>query len=219
MKRTFLLSMLVALCVCFPEARAVIYFEDGGAHNIGYSIDDDVVVRNSSSGFPTTVEILPGSLIYYLWINDTSQATISGSVSYLRAQNNGQVAISGGSVIGASSSDQNSQVTISSGSVGAWVTYGNSQLNISGGSLAGLHAHSNSTVIIEGSDFELFGGLSWDIDGQTILGTGTLTGRWLDNTSFAIPIEENDLSAAVIAVPEPTTLLLLGMSGILIRKR
>jgi hypothetical protein len=90
---------------------------------------------------------------------------------------------------------------------------------MSGGSVTRLYTYDSSTVIFNGYDFSLGSGLSWDIDNQTILGTGSLTGMWFDNTSFEIPIMEHDSTSTIIAIPEPATLLLLTIGSLTIIKR
>jgi hypothetical protein len=46
------------------------------------------------------------------------------------------------------------------------------------------------------------------------LGTGMLTGKWFDGTSWATSINTNDSGATIRAVPEPSTFILLGMGAV-----
>ena len=62
------------------------------------------------------------------------------------------------------------------------------------------------------------GGLA--LDGTRVLGTGILSGEWFDGTRWTVNIAENAPGASIIAVPEPTTLVLLVIGGLaLIRRR
>jgi hypothetical protein len=89
-------------------------------------------------------------------------------------------------------------------------------VNISGGSIESLHARDTSTTNIFGQNFQYGNGLI--LDGNRVFGTGILSGEWLDGTPWAIDIMEN-YSTATILVPEPASLFLLGLGGLLIRKR
>jgi len=175
----------------------------------------------------------------YLWDSSTANVTTGGSMSYAQANDEAILNISGGKVEELEASNNstlniynglvtddidayhNTNVNIFGGSVDGLRTYDNSTVNMSGGSISedGLQVWDASIVIFDGYDFTLDDGLSWDIDGQTILGTGTLSGTWFDNTSFAIPIDKHDITATIMAVPEPATLLLLTLGGLLLRRK
>ncbi len=159
----------------------------------------------------STVNISDGSM-GSLWAYDSSTVNVSGSViKFLHAYDSSIVNMSGGSLIGYPYYVPPRLGLIASGS---------SIVNISGGSIdVGLQASDYSTVIFDGYDFALGSGLSWDIDGKTILGTGILTGMWFDNTSFDINISIHDPTATIMAIPEPATLFFLSLGGLLLRKK
>ena len=103
----------------------------------------------------------------------------------------------------------------SSGGGDAIYAYGNSTVNISGGGLNDIYGYTDSSITFHGYDFMATDGLTLD-DGY-VLGTGVLTGNWFDDTYFSIDILEN--GATIMAIPEPSTLLLLGLGAVMLRRR
>jgi len=174
-----------------------------------------------------------------LWVQDSSTLNVfGGHISGLMAydNDNANINIFGGQIYGLYTSGD-STVNISDGDVhklyvranttakiiGGNVEYllakNSSMVNISGGSFLSLDAQDDSFVIFEGYDFILGDGLSWDIDGQTILGTGTLIGNWFDDTSFEIAIDNHEATSTIMAIPEPATLVLLTLGTFAIIKK
>jgi len=135
----------------------------------------------------------------------SSIATISGGqiIKNIEAYNRGDIAISGGSIRGNLNARDNSSVYISGGQI-------NGSLNIS----------SDSIVIIEGMNFVL--------DGHSVLGTiinplnetnyGHLTGTYLNGSPLDIHLEMQP-GTSITFVPEPATLLLLGLGAVMLRKK
>ena len=120
-----------------------------------------------------------------------------------------------------------SQVTFSGGSLAYDLSAsGRSQVNIRGGSIGNrLIADYDSVITIHGSDFavdgQLFGygeltsmfRLAPTVDPPRQL-TGTLlSGDLLDNSFY---IGSN---ASIVLIPEPSTLLLLGLGGVALRRK
>jgi hypothetical protein len=170
----------------------------------------------------STVNISSGSILYYgsHSVYDNSTVNISGgSVSTLHAYDTSTVNISGGEAFGGTSAWGSNTINISGGEVSSLRVYGNTTGNISGGVTGELMSHGFSTIALIGYDFGLSGDLSWAPDGETILGTGLLTGKWFDDTSFMIPITSHDNTATIMAIPEPATLLLFGLGGLALRRK
>jgi hypothetical protein len=183
-----------------------------------------------------------GGSISSLWTFGSSQANIvdgfiddfgaSGSSTVffsgggigqqLNALQNSRVFFSGGSTSYLGSKGT-SRIEISGGFIGGWGTWGglladdSSIVDISGGLIEYLHARSSSITRLYGSDFQLSGGLS--LIGNELFGTGILSGKWNNGTPWEINIYQHDSSASIFLIPEPGTLLLLGLGGWLIRKR
>jgi len=184
-----------------------------------------------------TVDISGGSIENYLWVYESGTVNMSdGSVPYLLAYDTSNVDISGGSVSESLRVNDNSNVDISSdgsvnylwvyesstinisgGSVYCLPTYNYSNVDISGGSVSILSARDTSEITFYGYDFRTLGGLSFD--GNRVLGTGTLVGRWFDGTLWSTNIETNQADATILVVPEPATLLLLSLGMVMLRRK
>ena len=153
---------------------------------------------------------------------DNSSVAISGgSVNWLRTYHDSSVAISDGSV-GWLDAHNSSSVNISGGGLGGLYAGNDSRVDISGGGLGMLDAYDGSNITIHGYDFGATGGLS--LDGDLVLGTGLLTGRWFDGTAWTIAISYHVSGATIrTVVPEPATCILLGvglgLAGLLRRRR
>ena len=144
------------------------------------------------------VQVSGGSVAGHIRAYHTSEVHISdGSVFAPFAYNSTTVGISGGSVANLYAYDT-SEVQISGGSVGNFSAGGNSIATISGGSVYGSVSGSG-TVTFDGQDFVLGTGLS--LDGVRVLGTGRLSGKWLDGTAWTVDIGEDASETAILLVP------------------
>ena len=91
------------------------YFNDGGTHNVNYSIGDNVQVQNGASGMPTTLNLLNGGSIggvRLVALEDSRINIYDGSVSRIAAGDNSQVTMSGGVVSGALQAFDGGHITI-----------------------------------------------------------------------------------------------------------
>ncbi|GAI39887.1 unnamed protein product, partial [marine sediment metagenome] len=92
-------------------------------------------------------------------------------------------------------------------------------VNLHGGVISN-HLRAASTVNIHGYGFE-YDPLAGDYTG------GQLTGFWADDTPFSIDLFAGwmpgdgfyDTYSNIVLVPEPATILLLGLGGLFLRKR
>jgi hypothetical protein len=152
----------------------------------------------------STVDISGGSMTY-LYAQYSSTANISGgSVAYLYAQGSSTVDVSGG-IVGGLYAQYYSSVDISGGSVSSLQAYSSSTTNLTGGSVSNLWAYDSSTVIFNGRNFQAGSGLTFD--GERVLGVGMLSGEWMDGTRWFVNVFENDPTATILAITEPTHIL------------
>ena len=160
--------------------------------------------------------------VFSLYAADTSNVTITkGDINWLSAANSSEVIMSGGAVGGPMEASLNvhdeARLTLTGGYVvrlGAWDS---SRIVIDGGAVGRMSAHHSSSITFHGTDFQVSGGLS--LDGETVLGTGLLTGKWFDGTAFSMPISNHGPDATIRVIPEPATLALLAFGGLAIVRR
>ncbi|MFC1596317.1 hypothetical protein ACFL5Q_00025 [Planctomycetota bacterium] len=172
------------------------------------------------------VEVNGGTVTGYLRPYNESSVDISGgSVKYLYVEDSSTVNMSEGSVTYLTAYDSNT-LDISGGSVTLLQVLGDTTLNISGGTIDNaLHTYGSSIVTLNVKDYRLGGGLT--LEGERLLGTGILSGEWMDGTPrWDIDIATNSGAGIFISqVPEPTTpaalsgLLGMGLIGRWWRRR
>lgn len=198
-------------------------YESSQMHISGGSIDGHFRIYDNSK-----VDISAGSM-YFVIAFDNSEITMSGGAisDDLAAIRSSLVNISGGLIGWDLVAYDSSRVSISGGSIGRdlW-TYNSSQMDIFGGSIGNeLIAYNDGTVTIHGFDFavdghpfgygeltSIFGG-DWENEPYRHL-TGVLASGELIDNDFLI-----GNSAKIILVPEPATLLLLGLGVVLLHKK
>ncbi len=228
-------------------ANAYTDYNDGGKHIINWSSTDSIRVDWETPQAGTQVDIISGGRIEFLKAYNDSMINISGGEigARLETWDNSHATISGGLVSGvvtarsslltmssgvvqrSMSCNENSLVNISGGSIGtfsgAWLSvHRNSQLLITGGTIdASLSVYDDGQITISGSNFA--------IDGITVdygqyyasnypYGKGTLTGTLANGDILDGSFNIYD-DASIVLVPEPATILLLSLGGLVLRKR
>ena len=218
-------------------ARADIIFDDGAVHDITWTINGLVEVRDDSNGNATTVNILPGArLMRGVLAYDNSHVNFAGgwSTGGLMCFDSSRAEISAGTIQNSSvNSYGNSHVTISGGDFGMNVkASGSSQMVISGGTgMYGLTIQQSSSITLVGDEFSLNGiGVPYGEYTQTgfwSAGQGPetlLTGTLANGDAFGhyashfspLYISQN---ARLVLVPEPATLGLLALGGLALLRR
>jgi hypothetical protein len=146
----------------------------------------------------------------------TGGGDVSGGRLPSLALNGGELTVSGG-IIGSMVMGDGAQMDMSGGTIGSLVYAGASSLILSGGSIGDLMAEYGGPITFVGKEFIASGGLI--IDGDIVLGTGQLSGRWMDGTSWVVNIDEHDAGQLIQLVPEPATLSLLALGGLAVTRR
>jgi hypothetical protein len=184
---------------------------------------------NYLDAYDTSSVNFSGGGIGYLNAHDTSNVNVltdtdktgAAYITYLNAYNSSSVNVSGSDVYFLDALNS-STVNASGGFVNDISARDTSNVNVSGGTLQFLAAFNTSITTFYGHDFTFSGG-DYDnplwLNGNQLMGRGTLFGKWSDGTSFATDIYYHDTTATILLIPEPASLLLLSLGGILaIRK-
>jgi hypothetical protein len=161
--------------------------------------------------FDNSTLTLSGGFVNRVRAEDESLTEISeGDIDILDASGNSTVEITMGFIEHLDASG-NSTVEITMGFIEYLNVSDNAQVDILGGHICRIIAHDLGLIRLSGSEFNYDYGYITDT-------SGTLTGTLLSGEEIHFDFYlSND--AAILLVPEPTTLLLLGMGGLLIRKR
>lgn len=183
----------------------------------------DGFVETLSAYDLSTTNIYAGS-VQSMYTYDSSTASIyDGSLSGFSAGNSSTVNIYGG-FPGGFIADQLATVNIYDGFLNYLCTRGSSTVNFHGGDYRGeLIAYDSSTLNFFGYD------LNYNPTGG-ITGDGILTGLWADGSDFTINLWNGDGSAyypytdtyshiVSIEVPEPATILLLGLGAMVVLRK
>ena len=230
--------VLAVLFLCAWPVYAVIEFNDGGTHNIDYGIDDKVRVDYQAPEMYTTVNVLDGGGADEISGYENSRINVSGgSMGGLLTYGSSQAEASSG-LIGCVETYDSSQLAISGGSTTVVIylhVADSSRVDISGGNVENLSVNDYSLVNISGgyilddlylydqSQIKIFG-YDFTVDGQPVnygelfAGQGHLTGTLLSGDLI-----DNDFyigrDAKIILIPEPTTVFLLGIGGLFLKRR
>jgi len=236
----------ILLVACSQDAAAVLTFNDGGHHVIDYTVYDLVRADQDTPGAGTRVDLVTGGLVQ-AWIDayEDSQVSILGGrvAATVRAYGRCDLTIAGGEIGGPVFAREDSRLEISGGSMESWLqafddseatisagqialfveAWDDSRVTISGGTIGGrIAAIRDSLITLVGSDFAVNGtpvGYGDSARNYGIMGTitGILANGDTLNSSFSI----NGIGADITFIPEPGTILLLGLgvAGILRKLR
>ncbi len=179
----------------------------------------------------STADVKNGGSVTNLYSNDTSSVTVSGgnirflysygtsnvilsdgNIDFLDGYGTSKAVVSGGHIDYLYNYDTSS-TSISGGSIKTMVALNTSSMSISGGSITDLLAIGSSSFTFYGYDFRAMGDVS--LQGDKVLGTGALAGKWLDGTPWVTNIIQHDGGATILmGVPEPSTVVLLVAGGL-----
>ena len=245
MKKIIVLLIVLAFLNVSPVSMAgSTYYDDGLSHTLDYSnySRSDVFLDSNVANNPGThADLVDGLNLGHLLMYNLSTATISGGeIHSLDAYDNTSVTMLDGIVYNFRAK-RNSTITMTGGRVEySFRARDNSTTIISGGTIGDyIIAYENAYIYLDGTDFKVdgkivapgsrlsnLGTLVEHRSGNSILDyyTGTITGTladgsFLDNTFNVNKIGVFAGTADIVIIPEPATLLLFGVGGLLLRKR
>lgn len=216
------LIVAVVLLIAAGQVFGDIYFSDGGTHNINYTIDTNIWADYSSPYTLTTINVLDGGeMLLPLQLqgfNNSRVNILGGDIGHLHSYDTSQVTISKG-IVDYFDASSSSQLRMSGGTVSSLTTFDYTDVTISGGNISQIIIYGCSFVTIEGSNFAINGRpVSLGPTGNYLSGqlTGTLANGDFLNTQFQI----RSVGTLILApVPEPCTLAMLGLAGLLLSRR
>lgn len=192
---------------------------------------DNSTVKISNGLIGDNFQLQHNSTVYF------SGGSIAGN---LQGWGDAVINISGGSVEEYLRGNHNSTINMLGGSVNHLAAYNDTMVYLSGGSVGGsFNAHDDSIIYLDGSGFAItidgvttslsngdmlsdFGKL---IDGGSLVYyTGIITGTLADgsalNDEFTIfNMGSFEGTADIIIIPEPCSLVLLSLGGLMLRRR
>lgn len=219
-----------------PGMETTVNLLNGGQINGGLLAYEDSHINvsgGSVSGLTargnSQIDFSAGSISQHLNAYGNSHIVFSGGWigEQLNANGDSQIEMSGGAVNAAIEVTDGGQVEIYGGAVGDYIRAMDSgQIFFSGGSVAGdLIADDFGVLTIYGSAFaidsqpfgygelaSILGGDSWDESTRHL--SGTLANGNQLNANFYIGHE-----GSIVLVPEPATLFLLGLGGLILRRK
>lgn len=227
MNKPSILAVTILLSIVTVIAEGYVVYNDGEVHEIDFTINDTVGVFDSSTGNPTTLNLVENGFIDSLIVMDSSVVNIFDGVigGHFESQYSSQVSVSGGAINGSFWAVDYSQVDITGGFIESLRASDDCQFLISGGTIANrLDVEWSGNIIIQGSNFAVdgqpfgYGVLSsvyggWLNDEPDRILTGTLSGGEQIDNLFGI-----GHTGQIVLVPEPATLLLLGLGVVMLRK-
>lgn len=202
---SFMLAIVSVLCVCNIQAEII---WDSGHHVYSEGEETWVYMYNDASA-----DII-GGIIHEFYMYNNAEADITGGhISVVLGQDTSNVNIYAGSDISLLRPNDSSTSNVYDGTVDYLFALGYSNTNIYGGIFDEIAAEDFSSVnlYVENYDWNPTGGAR---DG------GLLTGIWLgSDESFNIDLVSEDTINHLNFIPEPTTLFLFGVGGLIVLKR
>jgi hypothetical protein len=168
------------------------------------------------------VDMLGGFVQGGFWVRDSSTLNMyGGSIGYmLDVRDTSTANIFAGTIMYGLTSEESSLVNVFGGTLGYMNGYGSPTINVSGGGIlddVAVQSDFDGEINIYGYDF------FYDPDGGNWNG-GQLTGVWENSKPFSMDFRnvggKTTYDYVVLhVIPEPVTILLLGLGLVVVRKR
>lgn len=204
MRKEILVIAGIVLLISAVTTQAEIIW-DSGHHVFSEGSETHIYMNNDASA-----DIIGGD-IGELYMYDFTESDITGGhIGALLCDDSSYAYIHDSSSISLIRPNHSSVVDIYDGTINDVLAIGSSITNIHGGSLYILDARESSIVNLYTIvyDFDPSGGF---------YGAGLLTGEWIGSgASFSINFDDGTIDH-VNFVPEPATILLFGMGGLILR--
>ncbi len=216
-KLSIIVAAVILLGVSEAWATSISFYEDGVIQE--GDVYSEVAVFNNAK-----VDMTGGVVTSQFTTWGSSTANVSGGIlEALVSVETSIVNLSGAMQIEGLGVSDSGTVNMFGGNVGLIEAWNHSTVNLHGGTISNyLLAYGTEDLVIS-----IFGyGFNYDPLAGSYRG-GQLTGFWLDDTPFSIDLYYDDTPGGPIIdtwshitlIPEPATILLLGLGGFLIRKR
>ena len=178
-----------------------------------------------------TVTIAGGVVHSLIKAQDDASVTLAGgsALNGLLASHNSKIIMSGGYAYYALYGDDNATISMTGGQAANIIAYGSSTVTVSGGLISGGFEQSqNGIIYLDGYNFQVIdpsGNKTTLSNGDKLRDfvtyTGTITGVLADGS-----VLNNIFSAGgragtgdIVIIPEPASLSLLGLGGLLLSRR
>ena len=210
-----ILTVVILLGACNVQATTIAFYSDGviqeGDEYSYVGVYDDA-----------TVNMTGGIVTVQLKACDLSTVNISGGILHAVFTSYGSAStlnLSGSMQANGVEIGRSGVLNMFGGSLGSVEIYSANAANLYGGTISD-YLLATSTVNIYGYGFE-YDPLAGDYRG------GQLTGFWGDDTPFSIDLYYDDTPGGaiidtyphIVLIPEPTTILLLTLGGLILKKR
>lgn len=201
MKRKIIMVVMLWSVFALNPAQALVVYDDGLTHEISTGIADDVAIYDGPGSQPTIVKLLDGVIGDVDVYQNSRFEMLGGELgSNLSLRDNSRAEISGGQARG---DDLR--------------FYGFSEVSITGGYIGeDLEFFEGSVGFIYGSDF-LIDGMPVGY-GPLTEHIGYLTGTLLNGEQISTTVFIFD-NSSVYLVPEPVSIVLLGLGVIALMRR
>ena len=199
----FMLALVSILCVSNINAEII---WDSGHHVFSEGSETYLTMLNDASA-----DMTGGWVAEFSMYNETSLEVFGGTISQLLCQDISTATIYDNNYMDLLRPNDSSTANVYGGTINYIFALGYSITNIYGGFFDEIAAEDFSSVNLYVESYD------WDPTGGARYG-GLITGVWLEsNESFNIDLVSEGTINHLNFVPEPATILLFGMGGLILR--